>query len=721
MPYEGNQMGGRFRTPGDGIGGVHRGIGGTLLTSFLKKCLPAAHTYQRAVGFFSSSVFTAADREFAEFFGAGGQMELVCSPSLSAGDILAMGEGTHNSRLWSKRGIADIVKSPPERFGQNLLSWALATGALAVQIAVVPSGKARSIYHEKIGVFRTLNGDIIAFEGSANESSSGYVNNFERVLAHHQADGSRAGPPVRLICENFEQLWKNETPGLEIVPLHEAFRRRLLIVREENEPRRQSQTADEALNMTIPSEIIFRPARLSLRPYQRAAIQAWFDHGGVGIYAMATGSGKTVTALCSLEALFQKVGPPLGIIIVAPYLNLVDQWRHEAAKFGLAPINCSGSRSEWVRAVDAAVFLTNQGTQPLFSLVTTNATFAGEAFQEVLSKIRVRTVLVADEVHNLGARHLQRCLPKRVSLRLGLSATPERWMDEDGTEAIAGYFGDVVFRFDLADALHADPPVLSPYAYHPVLVQLDPDEIEEYVEITRVLARYIDSPRLENLSDIALALLLKRARLIACARGKIRALANAIGPYRDTRFNLIYCGDGRSEVESVAERAASEVQEAPVLRQVDAVARVLGTEFEMNVATYTADTSKEARASLIDEFEQGRKQALVAIRCLDEGVDIPQVRRAFILASSTNPRQFIQRRGRVLRCAEGKERADIFDFIVVPPIDHVELGTSTFRVLRNLVTKEMARVTEFARLAINGPKAYSQLLPILEPLKLMHL
>ena len=250
--------------------------------------------------------------------------------------------------------------------------------------------------------------------------------------------------------------------------------------------------------------------------------------------------------------MFQRVGPPLGIIIVAPYLNLVDQWSEEAAKFGLAPINCSGSRSEWVRAVDSAVFLTNAGKQPLFSLVTSNATFAGDAFQEALSKIRVRTVLVADEVHNLGARHLQKCLPDRVKLRLGLSATPERWMDEDGTEAIASYFGDVVFRFDLADALHADPPVLSPYAYHPVLVQLEPDEIEEYVEITRVLARYIDSSRAENLSEIALALLLKRARLVALRRGKIPALANVIRPHKDSRYNLVYCGDGRTELESVA-------------------------------------------------------------------------------------------------------------------------------------------------------------------------
>ena len=705
----------------DGIRGVHRGIGGMLLTVFLKKCLPVSRLYQRAVGFFASSVFGVADLEFAAFFASGGRMELVCSPSLSAADIAAFAEGIYNSRRWANSKSEDIQKLPRESLGRGLLSWAMATGSLSVQIAVVPGSGSRSIYHEKIGVFVTRNDEIIAFEGSANESSSGYVNNYERVLAHHQASGGRPEAAVEVIRQNFEQLWNNKTPGLEIVPLHEAFRRRLLTVREENDPRRQKQATDDALTMIIPSEIICKPPRLVLRPYQKAAIQSWFDHGGMGIYAMATGSGKTVTALCSLEAVFQKVGPPLGIIIVAPYLNLVDQWSEEAAKFGLAPINCSGSRSDWVRAVDSAVFLANASKQPLFSLVTTNATFAGEPFQEALSKIRVRTVLVADEVHNLGARHLQRCLPKRVKLRLGLSATPERWMDEDGTEAIAKYFGDVVFRFDLADALHADPPVLSPYAYHPVLVQLEPDEIEEYVEITRILARYIDSPRAEDLSDVVLALLLKRARLVACARGKIPALANVIRPFRDTRFNLIYCGDGRTEIESFAVRAAAEVQESPVFRQVDAVARLLGTEFQMNVATYTAETTKELRSSLIEEFEQGRKQALVAIRCLDEGVDIPQVRRAFILASSSNPRQFIQRRGRVLRCAEGKDRADIFDFVVVPPIDHVNPGTPTFRVLRNLVTKEMARITEFARLAINGPKAYSQLLPILEPLKLMHL
>jgi superfamily II DNA or RNA helicase len=371
--------------------------------------------------------------------------------------------------------------------------------------------------------------------------------------------------------------------------------------------------------------------------------------------------------------------------------------------------------------VDAALYLVTASKRPILSLVTTNSTFAESAFQGVLDRLQVRTVLIGDEVHNLGARTLQTCLPQRVRLRLGLSATPERWMDEDGTQAIRDYFGEVVFGLDLEQAIRLEPPVLAPYSYHPVLVELADDEREEYLRLTQLLARYIESPRLENLSDVALALLLKRARLIACARNKLSALASAIRPYRTTRFNLVYCGDGRVEVESLSPRAADSVPEKGVLRQIEMVTNLLGQQMGMNVGVYTADTPDDDRQVLLREFEAGHKHALIAIRCLDEGVDIPQVRRAFILASSTNPRQFVQRRGRVLRRADGKESAEIFDFVVAPPLDGVSPGTAEYRVLRNLVAREMARVVEFARLATNGPQAQARLLPILAALRLMHL
>ena len=175
------------------------------------------------------------------------------------------------------------------------------------------------------------------------------------------------------------------------------------------------------------------------------------------------------------------------------------------------------------------------------------------------------------------------------------------------------------------------------------------------------------------------------------------------------------------EIDAASSNVSDKIPEIEILRQVDAVTRLLGQDFGMNVTKYTSETDQVQRRAILRDFEIGNKQALVAIRCLDEGVDIPKVRRAFILASSTNPRQFIQRRGRVLRRAEGKDQAEIFDFIVIPPLDQVKTGTAEFRTLRNLVEREMKRVVEFARLAINGPQAIGKLRPVLERLQLLHL
>jgi len=699
---------------------LHRGTDARLLESFLRENLSSATSYRRAVGFFSSSVFEIATEEFAEFFRSHGTMELICSPVVSLEDLHALRRGLYDGST-SSRSVDDVLSRERTSSGPEVLAWAVATGRLAIRIAVVHSNPRRALYHEKIGILSPKSGGLMAFEGSANESSPGYVSNFERIAVYRSPSIRDQHPWAQWIVRDFERLWEDETPGLQVLSLHDAFKQNVFHIREESHAASALQVASMITDMSIPAEILKTPPRLQLRPYQEEAVRRWFAQQGCGMFAMATGSGKTITALAALEELYQRLGGPLVIIIIAPYLNLVDQWIAEAKQFGLDPINCSGASRDWTAAVDTALYLTQSSQRPLLSLATTNATFSGEPFQRLLAKLRVRTVIVADEVHNLGARHLRRRLPERVQLRLGLSATPERWMDEEGTAAVTDYFGSIAFSYDLEDALKGDPPTLSPYKYHPVLVELEDDETEEYLEITALLARYMNDPRDENLSDAALGLLLRRARLVACARGKLSALRDVIAPYRRTQYNLVYCGDGRVELEAISANALQDVEESPVLRQVDAVTRVLGHDLGMNVSAYTADTPKEARVEVLRDFGQGLKQALVAIRCLDEGVDIPQVRRAFILASSTNPRQFIQRRGRVLRRAEGKDWAEIFDFVVVPPLADLEPDSAEFRVLRNLVSREMARVVEFARLAINGPQATGTLRPILSKLKLVHL
>lgn len=697
-----------------------RGTDSRLLGGYLKRYLPQARMYQRAVGFFSSSIFSLAASEFECFFAGSGKIELICSPVFSEKDLKTLFDATYAP---PKKGrlLAELFATDDRQLSQKVLHWALANDRLAIRIALVVQQPFDCIYHEKIGIMELGSGEVIAIEGSANESATAFRSNFERILVHHSCSSSKHIWASK-IQNDFERLWSNTTPGLNVISLHEAFIGEHLVARPASSFVQFSGAEKEQhLQMNAPAEILKLPARLELRDYQERAILNWFENGGSGIYSMATGSGKTITALSTLERLFKKVGPPLVIIVVAPYLNLVDQWIEEANAFGLNPINCSGASQDWTARVDMGLFLNQTNERPILSLVTTNTTFSLPPFQRVLDKLSVRTVIVADEVHNMGARHLNRKLPEKVNLRLGLSATPERWMDEEGTKAIEDYFGKTVIDFDLEDALSGPKPALCPYVYHPILVSLNEEEVEQYMAITTQLARLMVNPSSDNLSDAALALLLRRARLIACAKDKMAAFRRAIYPYRNSRFNLVYCGDGRVEIDSASTSISNLVPQRDILRQVDAITRMLGNDLEMNVAKYTAETSKDDRRTILSDFSSGEKQALVAIRCLDEGVDIPQVRRAFILASSTNPRQFIQRRGRVLRRADGKDQAEIFDFVVVPPLDQLTSGSAEFKTMRNLVSREMARVVEFARLAINGPQATGVLRPILSQLKLLHL
>ena len=529
--------------------GVHRGTGGILLESFFKRCLTQATSYRRAAGFFSSSVFQAAEPEFIDFFRRGGAMELVCSPFFNVPDVRPLWDGLYGDKGWRGLPVETALLVPRNRRGAWLLAWSIANRHLEVRVALVVHGQ-QAIYHEKIGLFKLDDGGLLAFEGSANESATAYVTNYERVVVHGRNTGRAEF--AEMVRQNYERLWANETPGLEVISLHEALRRQVIQERSDRMAERPEGEKTTSTLPEVPPETLRLPPRLEIRDYQQSALSGWFKAGGVGIFAMATGTGKTITALATLEALFRKVGPPLVVIIVAPYLNLVRQWIGVSRTFGLNPINCSGSRAGWMASADAALFLVNSGARPVLSFVTTNSTFAESAFQDLLGRIQVRTVLVADEVHNLGARALQRALPDRVRLRLGLSATPERWMDEEGTQAIRDYFGGIVIALSLEEALRIRPPVLTPYTYHPVLVPLDDEEREEYLRITRQLGRLMVDPTAENLSDMALALLLKRSRLVACARGKLTLFEQVIAPYRDTNFNLVYCGDGRVEVESVS-------------------------------------------------------------------------------------------------------------------------------------------------------------------------
>ncbi|MEB3178044.1 MAG: DNA phosphorothioation system restriction enzyme [Nostocaceae cyanobacterium] len=441
------------------------------------------------------------------------------------------------------------------------------------------------------------------------------------------------------------------------------------------------------------------PASIQLRPYQLQATRSWFTNNGRGTLKMATGSGKTITALAITTELYRQIGLQV-LLVVCPYRHLVTQWARECEKFNLKPILAFESVHTWQSQLSTQLYNLRSGTQPFLTIITTNSTLIADGFQSQLKYFPEKTLIVGDEAHNLGAPRLEESLPRRVGLRLALSATPERYFDEHGTQSLFDYFGTVLQpEFTLRDAINQG--ALVHYLYHPILVELTDTEARTYSKLTQKIGRALlwrqredgELGEFEDNEDLK-PLLMQRARLIGAAENKLHALRELMTSRRDTTHTLFYCSDGSQETGYQSS-----------LRQLKAVAHVLGVELGYKISTYTAETPLQEREILRRQFESGQLQGLVAIRCLDEGVDIPAIQTAVILASSTNPRQFIQRRGRVLRPHPGKERASIFDMIVLPP----ELDRKTLEVERNLLRKELRRFVEFADLADNAGEARMKL------------
>jgi DNA phosphorothioation system restriction enzyme len=581
----------------------------------------------------------------------------------------------------------------------NGLAWLAASGCLEIRLALrldEDGGISRGIFHEKTGIFSDESGDHIAFSGSSNETAGGLVENFESVDVFRSWQDPE-GRVAQKIAD-FDALWENSTPGLKVIDFSAAGAELLEYFRDPNRPPpgfSMSMVQDGRDNDRFEP-----PAGFDLRIYQGDAIRAWSQAGGKGIFAMATGSGKTLTAL-TLASKVAVRNTPLVLIICCPFINLCNQWIREAAAFGIRPIACFDGRQKWQSELEEGYQRLAAGLTKVHAIVTTNTTFQSDSFQ---ARIRARVssfhhLLIADECHNLGAGGIQKTLPDEISLRLGLSATPERHNDPIGTQALVDYFGGIVYEYPLARAI-ADGRLCS-YRYYPHLVRLTDQEAEEYAEITAKLGKMIGGKeRDEEIGQAAMRLLIRRSRLLASAQNKLEVLDQVLTslPERPKKA-LFYCGDGRTN-DPIAEEE---------VRQIQAVSRLLGDKHGLKVRNFTFRETSEEREEILRDAASGFLDGIVAIRCLDEGIDVPDLRMGFILASSTNPRQFVQRRGRLLRHAEGKKRAIIHDFIIQPPDFGGALDDAAYNLERNFFQRELKRITEFCQTAENGPEAMNQL------------
>ena len=668
---------------------------GNIVDGFYTPCLERACCYRRAVGYFSSAGLSAAAKGLSAFIRGSGTMLLVASPCLSEEDVLTISRGYDARHDVVARALLAGFKPDIDSITQDRLSclaWLIAHKRLEIKLAVKKSANGRGIcpgiYHEKFGILGDCTGEKVAFSGSSNESAGGLVDNFESIdVFCSWADAER----VRIKEAAFERLWTDQTPNLEVTPFPLVALEKLLSYAKQWPPEVDPESARDISRpptLPLPRDRTNVAELVVARDYQNDAIAAWVKNGHRGFFEMATGTGKTITALHAAERLLKELHQ-LGIVILVPYQHLVDQWEETARKFGFNPVKCYESTSAWREVLEDQIVDYGIGVRPAICAIVTHKTASEPTFETLIRRIRKPLLVIGDEAHHLGSLGYSPALNTNAQFRLGLSATPTRWFDEEGTSRLTEYFGKTVFEFPLIRAI--EEGFLCRYLYFPHISPLTDEEFQKYEELSVQIARVWRSAQSDRRASDRLEFLLReRAEVLNCGSTKLdllRGLLRAENPDQ-LCHTLFYC--------------------AP--KQIDEVVSILASEFGLRIRRFTAEERPAERQELLGDFDAGRIQALVAMKCLDEGVDVPATKMAFILASSSNPREFVQRRGRILRTHPGKRRALVHDLVSVPPLSATTDWVSDCE--RNLLRRELARFKEFATAADNEYQATAEILEI---------
>ena len=681
-----------------------------VVRNFYIPLLSSAISYQRAVGFFSSTILAEIAVGISALVKNNGRIQIVASPHLSDEDVEAIRMGYKARDVVIKETILSALHDPKSAFEKqnlNLLANLIADGILDIKIAFTEKDYSLGMYHEKMGIISDAEGNYVAFSGSLNETFNAVHFNYETIDVYSSwknEDVDRVNDKISA----FNRIWNNNEANITIIDFPELKDEMIKRYKRENVDYQKitDLSVNECPFMSLKSQTTNCPTMpewLQLHDYQEEAINCWAEKSFKGIFDMATGTGKTLTGLSAITNLSKRLNNKLAVIVVAPYQHLVDQWCEDIEKFNISPIigYSSSPQGDWIKRLKDAIFDQNLGVEncEFFLFICTNATFGLDRTQKELSKIKGDILLVVDEAHNAGSTSFQRLLNERYKYRLALSATLERHGDEEGTQALYSYFGEKCIIYTLEKAIEAG--WLTRYYYYPVVVTLDEDELEVYLGLSREIGKCIifDKNGKKCLSERGKRLALQRARIVSGARQKLNILRSKMKQYKDDKHILVYCGATNVLLDNQDKSTTDDVD----IRQIEAVSNILGNELNMQSARFTSDEDMNQRKIIKEQFTQGNLQVLVAIKCLDEGVNIPAIKTAFILASTTNPKEYIQRRGRVLRKSPGKEYACIYDFITLPRrIDTAHyLTDEQAKMELSLVKSEIKRVEEFGRISMN--------------------
>lgn len=705
---------------------------------FFNDCLENSREFDLQLGYFSSATISILADGFASFISNGGRMRLVINHIVSEEDKEAISKGLHGGVIdcFDLTNFETLRQTFDEYQQQFFECLAFLIYDKRIDIRIIKPRNKKGISHTKSGQFR--DGDsVTSFTGSANFTISGLFNNLEEIkIDRSDSVDKMVQNRIASQREEFDSIMKGKKRNIEylspeklisaiqsnfgdkdIEELLDVEKKLREIKAEKAIKERQEQLDAVCEDLTIEPQF---PYPSGPREYQKTAFENWKHNGQKGLFAMATGTGKTITSLNCLLEIYKRKGYYKAIILV-PTITLVNQWEQECRKFNFSNIIKVYSKNlTWRDEVERVAFnekyKTDKEPEVSYIIISTYASYSREKVFRVLNGFdRRRLLMIADECHNMGSGSLVKRLKEIPYLRrIGLSATPERQFDDEGNQKLKKFFGSeehYTYEYSMEEAIQKG--VLCKYMYYPHLVRLTPDEMDAYVELSERIAKYFnyDKEKFDHIDEKLKMMLLARKRIVHKAENKVEVFRSIIEKRFQEKGNLKYSliyvpegnkpdyiggGDDFDITEDVGDDNDME-------HLINLYTKVV-TEVDDHVTVRKFVSGQQDREEILHDFATGRLHVLTSMKCLDEGVDVPRSELAIFCASTGNPRQFIQRRGRVLRTHPDKKMAELHDLVVVPEVNPY---SDSYRMEQSLLRGELMRVINFSQLSENP--SYSEL------------
>ena len=659
----------------------YRSVGEESFSEILNPLLSCTKVYKRSVGYFSSSALNFIGEGLLEMARKGGKIYLATSPRLSDDDIVAIQAGYCDREVIEDRFLSEVKNAFLQITDENAKMLYLLVKEQIIDVKIVL--RSNGIYHDKLAILEDFDGNVVACVGSNNETGSGYNYNYEKIRVYKSWNDFEGR--IQDETSEFESIWNDDNCELQVYDFMEAFENELL----------------ERVNKT--GEYARETNKYVMRPYQEDARTNWINNGFKGFFVMATGTGKTITSLYSIGDLIKN--EQIFTVIAVPYKHLVSQWYEDVKEFyPNAYIHIVHGEIKDAETKIYASYLRSQKVYKPIIVVTTIKSFFLERFERLYDLIGYEKLLIVDEAHNFLNR-ISIDLDSKYKYKLGLSATPVFGTNEEKTTTLLRWFGGQVMDLPIEKALGK---YLVNYEYHPIFVNATENDEKTFSKYQTMMASARDPITGEIIDEEKFTIAYRgRLRAISMAEEKHSRIKEIFSNIEDKDHTIIYCSDGKLCYEGNRHQNIHKAEQQEI-RHLEYVMGLINNACLDSVgsgtaAKFTASENIDERMRLIDSFNKGFIEYLVAIRCLDEGINIPSIKSALILSSNDNYREFVQRRGRILRQYKGKSIAHIYDVIVLPTIGN-----------RNFAEIELRRFYEYSRLALNKDDLMSQLEELLE-------